>query len=107
MPRDKHVRALAADIAGQDAELLEKFANKALWGGGEYAVAYAVLRFGQTVTRLITAMCEDDDERQAVQPAHAQAPESEAAIPESAVIAAAVPEARSPGKRHTRAANGQ
>lgn len=83
MARDKHVHAVAAEVADQDAELLGEFADRARHDGrGDFAVAYAVLRFGQTVARLIVAMCQDDDER-AVN-ATPDAPAAAASAPEGA-----------------------
>ena len=67
MAIDAHVRRVAAEVTAQDAELLEEFANRAKWGQGDYAVAYAVLRAVQTVGRFVAAACMDDDERAVVQ----------------------------------------
>lgn len=110
MATDKHVRAVAAEIAAQDAELLEKFANRALWGGGEYAVAYAVLRFGQTVTRLIAATCQDDADRATAQQVpdagtEATSPGPDDPVPTPEAIAASVPKGTT-GKRRARTTNG-
>lgn len=111
MATDKHVRAVAAEVAVQDAELLDEFANRAKWGQGDYAVAYAVLRFGQTVTRLVAAACQDDAERAErvaeQQPldagAEATSPAPAAPVPEPEVIEAS---ASGKGKRRTRPTTG-
>ena len=102
MPTDKNVRALAAEVAVQDAELLKEFADRAMRGQGDYAVAYAVLRAVQTVSRFVGAACMDDDERSAVPPAEVAAGEP---APGPEVIKASAPKGTT-GKRRAPTANG-
>ena len=87
MTIDRNIQAVAAEIAAQDADLLEEFGNRARWGGGEYAVAYSVLRAVQMVGRFVVAGGLDDDERAAAQ----RSPGAAAVSPEPAALAAAAP----------------
>lgn len=109
MAMDRNIRAVAAEIAAQDAKLLEDFGNRAKWGQGDYAVAYSVLRAVQMVGRFVVAAGLDDEERAKSQEAQAGVaeaprPEPEAAMPEPAVIEAHAP---TKGKGRVRPANGR
>lgn len=111
MATDKHVLAVAAEVAAQDAKLLDDFARRAAWGQGEFAVAYAVLRFGQTVTRLIAAACQDDAERAervAAQQAPAETAEATSPVPTDPIPEPQLIEASASakGKRRARQTNG-